>query len=241
MATPVTRNRSRKGVSARRGTGRRLAAWSGLAASAYAPAIRPRLLRWDATEEEVRRPDPGAELIAEGPRSATMAVTIDAPPDRVWPWLAQMGYDRAGWYSWDHLDNLGHPSAERVHPEWQDIRVGDYTDGMRSWQVAALEPARFLGLRASRDLRTGHVFDPAGPRPRFYTDSLWGFLLEEVPGGRTRLIVSGYWTMRPRWLQPIIGATFLEPAHWIMQTRQFANLERRVRAEGQEGTAAAAG
>lgn len=58
-------------------------------------------------------------------------------------------------------------------------------------------------------------------------DSLWGFLLEELPDGCTRLVVSGYWSLRPRWLQPITSFVFLEPSHWIMQTRQFANLRRR--------------
>jgi proline iminopeptidase len=206
---------------------------------AYTLAIRPRLLRWGATGEEVRRTYPGAELVLGGTRSATMAVTIDAPPGRVWPWLAQMGYGRAGWYSWDHLDNLGQSSAWRLHPEWQDIHLGDFLapeEGpvARSWEVAALDSRRFLGLRASYDLRRGRWFDPAGPRPPFSTLSLWGFLLEEAPGGRTRLIVSGYWSLRPRWLQPILSVLVFEPSHWIMQTRQFTNLKRRA-----EGTRAA--
>jgi proline iminopeptidase len=211
-----------------------------LAVGAYAFAIRPRLLRWGATVEEMRRPYPGADLIPGGTRSSTMAVTIDAPPACVWPWLVQMGYGRAGWYSWDHLDNLGRPSAERLHPEWQDIRLGDFLapdEGVtaRSWEVAALEPERFLGLRASYDLRRWRWFDPVGPRPPFSTLSLWGFLLQEVPGGRARLVVSGYWSLRPRWLQPILSVLLLEPTHWIMQTRQLANLKRRV-----VGTAVAA-
>lgn len=67
-----------------------------------------------------------------------------------------------------------------------------------------------------------------GERPRHYTDSIWGFLLEELPGHRTRLVVSGYWAMRPRWLQPIMSFAVLEPSHWVMQTRQFANLKRRA-------------
>ena len=101
-----------------------------------------------------------------------------APPARVWPWLVQMGFGRAGWYSWDHLDNWGRASAERIHPEWQEIAVGDHLPGMPDdkawWEVAALEPEHFLGLRASYDLKF-QPFDPNGPRPRFYTDSLWGF------------------------------------------------------------------
>jgi proline iminopeptidase len=160
-----------------------------------------------------------------------MAVTIDVPPSRVWPWLVQMGTDRGGWYSWDRLDNFGRHSVERIHPEWQEISVGDRLlakpDGSEWWEVAALEPGRFLCLRMSLDLR-GRPFDPAGTRPRHHTDSTWGFLLEELPGGRTRLVVSGYWSLQPRWLQPILSLLVLEPTHWIMQTRQFANLKRRV-------------
>jgi hypothetical protein len=120
--------------------------------------VRPRLLRWGATDEEARRPYPGAELIPGGKRSATMAVTIDA-------------------------------SAERVHAEWQQIGVGDRLaakpDGSEWWEVAALEPERFPCLRMSLDLR-GRPFDP------------------------------------------VLRSIFLEPSHWIIQTRQFANLKRHA-------------
>jgi proline iminopeptidase len=191
------------------------------------------LLRWGATDREVREVYPGRDLIPDGVRSATMAVTIDAPPERVWPWLVQMGTDRGGWYSWDHLDNFGRRSADRLHPEWQQLRIGDRLaakpDGSEWWDVAALEPGRFLGLRMSLDLR-GRPFDPAGERPRHYTDSIWGFLLEERPAGRTRLVVSGYWALRPRWLQPVLSFAVLEPSHWFMQTRQFTNLRHRAEA-----------
>jgi len=213
-------------------TTRNVAAVLGLVGG-YAFVVRPRLLRWGATGEEVRSVYPGVDLIPGGARSATMAVTIDAPPSRVWPWLVQMGVDRAGWYSWDRLDNFGLRSAERIHPEWQELSVGDRLaakpDGSEWWEVAALEPERFLGLRMSLDLR-GRPFDTAGERPRFYTDSTWGFLLEELLAQRTRLVVSGYWCLRPRWLQPVASFIFLEPSHWVMQTRQFANLKRRAEA-----------
>ncbi len=209
---------------------RRLAAGL-LVAGAYVLVVRPPLLRWGATDAEVGRAYPGADLIPGGERSATMAVTIEGPPSQVWPWLVQMGTDRGGWYSWDRLDNWGRSSAERVHPEWQEIALGDRFAGTRddsqSWEVAALEPERFLGLRMSLDLR-GRPFDPRGERPSAFTDSLWGFLLEELPGGRTRLIVSGYWALRPRRLQPLMSVLLLEPSHWVMQTRQFANLKRRI-------------
>ncbi|MDZ4092440.1 MAG: hypothetical protein U1D68_14675 [Arthrobacter sp.] len=199
--------------------------------TAYLALVRPRLLRAGATAEEANGPYPGDGLIPEGTRSATMAVTIDAPRSRVWPWLVQMGTDRAGWYSWDRLDNFGRASAWTIHPEWQDIAVGDHLagtpDGSQWWEVAALDPERFLGLRMSLDLR-GRPFDPAGQRPRYFTDSLWGFELKDAAGGRTRLVVSGYWSFRPKGLQPILSILLLEPSHWVMQTRQFSNLQRRA-------------
>ncbi len=212
---------------------RRLAPPLGLLA-AYALGFRPRMLRWGATDAEVERPFPGADVLPEGERSATMATTIAAPPARVWPWLVQMGTDRGGWYSWDRLDNWGRASVERIHPEWQQISLGDRLrgtpDGSQSWEVIGLEAERFLNLRMSLDLR-GRGFDPDGPPPSAYSDSTWGFLLEPRPVDHTRLIVSGYWAMRPRWLQPIMSFAFLEPSHWVMQTRQFTNLKRRVEGE----------
>lgn len=213
---------------------RKLAGLLGLSLGAYAFIVRPKLLRWGATEEEVNSPFPGADLIPDGTRSATMAVTIDAPPQRVWSWLAQMGYRRAGWYSWDILDNFARRSADSIHPEWQYIAKGDMLVGPgaseleNAWEVAALEPERFLGLRASFDLRKGRRFDPSQERPRYFTDSLWGFWLKELPGSRTRLIVSGYWSLHPRWLQGVVSFGFLEWAHWIMQVRQFTNLKHRA-------------
>jgi proline iminopeptidase len=194
---------------------RRLGALLAVSAAVYALAVRPRLLRWGALDEEVRQPYPGADLIPGGRRGATMAVTIEAPPSRVWPWLVQMGCDRAGWYSWDRLDNGGVPSAERIHPEWQEVRLGQRLASLpsgRAWfEIAALEPERFLGLRAP-----------------FYVDTLWGFRLKALPVGRTRLVVSGYAAARPRLLQALADRLFWEPAHWIMQTRQLANLRRRA-------------
>ncbi|EID77450.1 hypothetical protein W59_23525, partial [Rhodococcus opacus RKJ300 = JCM 13270] len=83
--------------------GRKIVGVAGTAAVLYAAWVRPRLVRWGATEEEVAGPYPGADLVPDGERGGAMAVTIDAPPDQVWPWLVQLGGDRGGWYSWDHL------------------------------------------------------------------------------------------------------------------------------------------
>jgi len=201
------------------------------AVGVYAAVIRPRMLRSGATPEEVESPYPGAGLVPESARGSTMAATIDAPPERVWPWLVQMGHERAGWYSWDRLDNFGKRSADAIHPEWQDVSVGDQVvsapDGKHWFEVAALEPLRFLALRATFDLR-GRQIPSGGIRPPAYTDSVWCFLLKELPGQRTRLVVSVYGSARPRLLNALASFAFWEPAHWIMQRRQFTNLRRRT-------------
>ncbi len=210
----------------------KLAAFVAVGLGAYAVVVRPKLLRWGATDEEIAMPYPGVDIVPGGKRSGTMAVTIDAPPAAVWPWLAQMGCDRAGWYSWDRLDNSGVPSAERIHPEWQDIAVGHRWLSTRSgatwFEVAAVEPERLLALRAPIDLHGGRPFDVTSPRPCAYSDSTWAFLLDDLPGGRTRLIVSGYVADHPHALLALVNFFVTEPAHWIMQVRQFQNLKRRA-------------
>jgi hypothetical protein len=212
---------------------RNVAAVVVIGAAVYAVVVRPRIVRWGADADEVARTYPGAELIPGGTRASTMAVTIDAPPAAVWPWLVQMGGDRAGWYSWDRLDNGGHPSAREVHPEWQDLSIGDWLSAWsprglaKAWEVVALEPNRFLGLRGLSDFR-GNLLEPSQPRPSAYTEGLWGFLLEELPTDRCRLIVGGYQVLRPRWVESFVNFWVYPPVHWVMQARQFANLKRNI-------------
>jgi len=212
------------------------------AAVVYGAWVRPRLARWGATDEELAGPYPGAELVPGGRRHGAMAVTIGTPPDQVWPWLVQMGWDRAGWYSWDRLDNAGRPSAREVHSEWQDLAVGDqlkfWTPGgvTDAYKVAVLEPNRFLGLLGYSDL-LGRTLDLKQPRPSAYMEGLWGFLLNELPDGRTRLVISGYATLRPQWLERFIVDWLYIPSVWIMQARMLAvlkrNIERTARARPQ--------
>lgn len=202
----------------------------------YGGWVRPRLRHWGATEAEVSGPYPGTGLVPDGTRGATMAVTIDAPPAQVWPWLVQLGGDRGGWYSWDHLDNAGRPSARAVHPEWQDLELGDYVKywtrrhgPVDAWQVAALEPNRFLGLHGYSDLR-GRPLDPSQPRPAAYTEGLWGFWLKELPLGRTRLVIGGYEAFRPRWAGLLLSFWVFPPVVWVMQARMLAVFKRNVEA-----------
>ncbi|GGQ20420.1 hypothetical protein BKA00_001041 [Actinomadura coerulea] len=209
------------------------------AAAAYAAAIRPALLSWGATDTEAAASYPSDGLIEDATSQSTMAVSLPAPPEAVWPWLVQMGWGRGGWYSWDLLDNGGRPSTDRIVPEWQDLAVGDRVPtvpgGTTYFRVEVLDPGRTLVLRSDVMLPSGRSFDPRGPRPRAYADGIWAFHLHRLPDGCTRLIVRtrgrGVPSVPDRLFTWVLG----EPAHFIMQHRQFRELRRRVARRGLAG------
>lgn len=203
---------------------RRVLACAGIAAAC---AARHAVRNAGATCDERKRSLPGDEVVPDARGASTMAATISAPPEAVWPWLVQMGCGRAGWYSWDRLDNGGVPSADEIHPEWQELAVGDRLpsapDGSVWFEVVGLEPERSLVLRAPIDLRRRRVFE--GERPRFFSEGSWAFVLER-DGDRTRLVVRSRGVTRPRLLGLVADALFLTPAHVVMQRKQLRNLAR---------------
>jgi hypothetical protein len=134
------------------------AAWFGgglaLAATVYAPALRRWYLTWGATEEEVAAPLPGDDLLPDPDMTTTRAITIDAPPGRVWPWLVQMGSGRGGAYTYDWIENLfglKMHSAHRILPEFQQLAVGDLLpmgNGGPRMRVEICDPERTLVFRS---------------------------------------------------------------------------------------------
>lgn len=201
----------------------------------YGALVRPRLLTWGATRDEATRTYPGDRLVPDADGCSTMAATLPGPPEEVWPWLVQMGTDRAGWYSWDRLDNGGRPSADRIVPAWQGLEQGQrvtVVPGGETWfTVAVLVPNRTLVLRAELDLRSGRSMPARPGQPAWaYADSVWGFHLEPAPGNMTRLVVRTRGHSRPRPLTRPLDFLVWEPVHAIMQARQFHNLRERVAA-----------
>ena len=129
------------------------------------------MLRWGATPAEIASTYPGDDLVPGAEGSSTMATTLPAGPETVWPWLVQMGTDRAGWYSWDRFDHGGKPSADRIVPEWQGVQEGQRLiqapDGSSWFTVAGLEPNRTLVLRTNYELPSARSFEiGSGPPPR---------------------------------------------------------------------------
>jgi hypothetical protein len=126
------------------------------AVAGYELAYKPWRQRWLASAEESATSLPGDELVPDADFAQTMAVTIEAPPSQVWPWLLQMGYGRAGWYSYDAIDMLGH-SARQIVPELQGLEVGQRVPVAPDigFQVAVLEPERALVLYGDDELFGG--------------------------------------------------------------------------------------
>jgi len=170
-----------------------LAGGLGLAAAAVW-RVRTWANRWNATGEEVRRRLDGDELVPNARMQTTRAVTIRARRDRVFPWLAQLGQDRGGFYSYDFLENrlgLNVHSADRILPEFQHIRVGDgiaVAPGppFYGFRVADVAPPTRLVLEMRMHPFTGQEQDADTESPSLH--ATWSFTLEPLGDGSTRLI-----------------------------------------------------
>ena len=148
------------------------------ASAALARAGRARLLRWGATDAEISDSQPGDDLIVNADVTATRAITIRRSPDAVWPWIAQLGQGRGGFYSYDRLENLlgfDIHSAARVVPDWQKPEVGDEVRLAPTVGLTAVivEPGRALVLQEACRLRggprsrpPGHSSSPSNPTVR---------------------------------------------------------------------------
>ena len=131
-----------------------------------------------ASRDEQQRPLAGDKLVQDTMFTVTHAVTIGATPERIWPWLAQMGSSRGGWYSFDSIDNGGRPSADRILREFQQIETGDFLP----WLPGATEGFVVAAVAAPRDL----VLTVPGPDGPIVS---WEHLVEPLGPTHSRLIV----------------------------------------------------
>ena len=179
--------------------------------------------RWGSTPSDLTRVMIGDSLLVDPTYSGTTAVTVNAPPEDIWPWLVQIGYQRGGLYSYDWLDRLfgylDRPSATRILPEFQHLAVGDKIPLGRgpSWPVAVIEPGRALVL----DMRNLGGFD-----------WIWQFYLYTVDEKRTRLVSRSCVRTQTVWARLLTYV--IEPAGFLMTRRMLLGIKRRA-----EGLAAA--
>jgi hypothetical protein len=172
------------------------------------------------TAAETAQKLPGDEIILNPIGVVNHAITIHRPPAHVWPWLAQMGSDRAGWYSYDFIDNGSRRSAERILPELQNVTVGTI--------FPALPGAKDVFVVAQCDPKHSLVLSWRLPDGRYQTT--WAFVLEQPQPDQTRLVVRGRVASEyrpyglPQWAALLLG----RPAHFIMQRKQLLSIRRRA-------------
>lgn len=204
----------------------------------YFGFVRPWHLHWGASAEEAKRAMPGDNLVAQDRIGFTQAVTIQAPVEKVWPWLVQIGFKRAGWYSYDQIEGLlgaadfvdGHRSANRIVPELQDLKLGDQIaiHPAAPFTVEMVEPNRLLALAVHADLKTNKPFDLNGPKPENFINFSWVFMLEPVDAKTTRLIVRWRSDYTPS-LGTFIGfGVFVEGGSFLMQPKMLLGLKERA-------------
>ncbi len=205
---------------------------------------------WGVTPGDATRDLPGDELVAAPTAIDTRAITIDAPPEAVWPWLVQMGYGRAGWYSYDQLDMRGR-SAEAIVPAWQDLAEGDLlpTHPGGGFVVRIVDPPHALVVYTDTDTVTRQAADaqaaataervPPGlaasgrilsSTPQQFAAS-WAFVLEPTEDGRTRLLERfriwyGEASAGSRYVMPFVGFGV-----FVMMQKQMDGIRRRAERE----------
>jgi hypothetical protein len=187
-----------------------------LAAAIGAANVRRRYNRWGATDDEVARRMPGDGLIAEPDYESTRAITIDAPPQYVWPWLVQMGSGRGGAYTYDWIENLfglNMHSASTIVPEWQHIEVGDRLPlGQKGeyMEVAEIDPERTL------------VF--------LHRDGNWSwtFALAPVGDAETRFVSRNRFSMWDVTIGERVAMVIVDPGAFIMERKMLLGIKERA-------------
>ena len=172
---------------------------------------------------------PGDELLTDVGAEASDGITINATPEQIWPWLLQMGCRRAGFYSFDSLDNGGERSSRELVPELLALQVGQIipagTQGDDGFEVLQLTPARALVLGGLYDPESMHQMPFGAARPAEYWHITWAFVLEPLSRTSTRLHVRARAAFSERGR---LRAAWIRPVHHFMQRRCLKQLAARV-------------
>jgi hypothetical protein len=190
---------------------------------AASPLLRPWHMRWGTAHAEVSGPMPGDDIVPRARFNATRAISIARPQQDVWPWIVQLGYRRAGFYTYDLVDNAGERSADRIIDAYQDVKVGDLipmfheSHGLAiAYRVDSFQVNDWM-LWVHRP----HEDDPP--------DSTWSWRLTPLPGGATRLVTR--MKQDYRWRTPRL-ATFnlilMEFGDFAMERRMLKGIKARA-------------
>jgi hypothetical protein len=197
----------------------------------YLMVIRPWHLKWGATAEEVKRALPGDDLLPNAKINATHAITIAAPIDRVWPWIAQIGRGRGGFYSYEAIENamgLNIHNADRILPDCPPPQVGGSMPFADDFGVpyTIVDAPRTLVVYADTRLPGDH------PAPKMrrgdYLAMTWGWYLEPIDNHTTRFIERWRTDYGPGLLNALVYRLFMEPGAFIMERKMLLGIKERA-------------
>jgi hypothetical protein len=192
------------------------------------PLIRRWRMRWGASDDEVNQKLPGDEIVPNPKVGWTHAVTVHAPIASVWPWITQIGCRRAGWYSYDLLDNGGIPSADRILPEHQTLNVGD---------IIPMVPSGDFGIPVA-EIQPGCTLVLGGPMPAAKEEPAlvtWTVALNPQDATTTRLI-SRWRAAWPKSIRSDFMFGVMEAIGFVMDRKMLLNIRRRAEG-GRKGAA----
>lgn len=174
--------------------------------------LLPWMNKWGSTQEELEMKMPNAEVFEPNGILSTHAITIDSPPEKIWPWIVQVGQNKGGFYSYSWLENLfgcRMKNTEQIIPEFQDIKVGDKVllhPKAPPLVVSYVDPGKALALEG------------------------WYFYLKPLGKSRTRLLTRCYDWKDPNRKYKIAEKIFTGPAfdiaHWIMEQKMMKQIKR---------------
>jgi hypothetical protein len=204
------------------------------------PVLRRWYNHWGATDDEVKAPIPGDDLVNDPKLGYTRGVTIAAPPISVWPWLAQLGQGRGGFYSYDALENVigcRIHSTDQVLPEHQDtapgdlIRSGPEGKSYAAWEILRVDAPNHLVMMGAEPAtrKAPRVVDQIPDKG--YAASTWQWVLRSADGGdSTRLVVRQRLTYSPR--QRLLWR-IVEPLNFVMERKMLLGVKDRAERPGE--------
>jgi hypothetical protein len=185
-------------------------------------------MRWGATKSEIERTWTGDELIFANTPRCTRAITINAPVEQVWPWVVQIGQDRAGFYSYTVLENLvlaDMRNADHIVPEFQTRAVGDtvwLANKDRYGEIPRMRVVQLIPNRAMVLVRQPDFDDAMNGKPA--RQGAWQFLLDPIDAHSTRLIMRGVGSGGFN----VFGREIFDPAHFIMERGMMLGIKKRA-------------
>jgi hypothetical protein len=204
----------------------------------FSPCIRRWYSHWGATKNEIKRQLSGDDLVPFPKIVSTRAVTVRGQAKDIWPWLVQVGYRRAGWYSYDILDIVTGAgefvdglSSRRIVPDLQLLEPGSQIymhPRIPAYTVDRLVTNSLIVLVIRIDAKTGNTYSLLGKRPSHFINCTRVYFLEKLNDRETRLIVRSRLNYSSSFLNTVLWKVLFDPGSFIMERKMLLEIKKRV-------------